>query len=232
MAEKIINSRIQLKTDTSSNWSKATNFIPKKGEFIFYSDLQRFKIGDGSTNVSLLDFVNTVPEYFTNPWSISNEMIISGALSKAEYEKYAGADALILDLLDGDQSAINEITLYKTYYDSDPDGTGNDYYDFEATYNNSLYRIRLYYSSSNDSYSWQYSVSSSSSTMTSKALYMRGADNTQDYLALQPGTNYYVQIQDLGTKASGWGWFINGAFAFTNWISGQALFITVSNNAS
>ena len=52
MAEKIINSRIQLKTDTSSNWSKATNFIPKKGEFIFYSDINKFKIGDGITKIS------------------------------------------------------------------------------------------------------------------------------------------------------------------------------------
>lgn len=229
MAEKTINSRIQLKTDTSLNWRIQSDFIPKKGEFIFYSDLQRFKIGDGSTRVSWLDFVNTVTEYFTKPWSGGNAMLTSGTLSMAEYEKYTGADALILDLLDGDQSAINEITLYKTYYDSDPDGTGNDYYNFEATYNNSLYRIRLYYSSSNSSYSWQYSVSSSSSTMTSKALYMRGADNKQDYLTLKSGTNYYVQIQDLVTKASGWGWFINGAFAFTNWISGQALFITVTN---
>lgn len=58
MAEQTINSRIQLKTDTSTNWGKATTFVPKKGEFIFYSDVKKFKVGDGSKKVGDLDFVN------------------------------------------------------------------------------------------------------------------------------------------------------------------------------
>lgn len=273
-------------------------------------------------------------EEFINAWNSNNQFLTSGSLSVAEYEKYTGADAIMLNLLDPDSSTQNQITLYKTYFDSDPDGTGYDYYYFEATYKNSLYRIRLYYRSSNgnESYGWNYytysesiikvftpaspseqggdmqmsgtltisqynsytgaeilriqtvsgtsdeyeylykqshdynedegkdsnsyyqndryqltfsydgygteqytwaidSVASSASTK-SEALYMRGADNEQRYLTLKSGTNYYVQIQDLGTKASGWGWFIDGAFAVTNWISGQALFITVSNDTS
>ena len=55
MAEKTINSRIQLKTDTSLNWRIQSDFIPKKGEFIFYSDLQNFKMGDGIKKISELD---------------------------------------------------------------------------------------------------------------------------------------------------------------------------------
>lgn len=92
MAEKTINSRIQLKTDTSSNWSKATNFIPKKGEFIFYSDLQKFKMGDGSTLVSNLDFVNEDAKIATQ-----NE---AGLMSSADKTKLdgiaAGANKYIL----------------------------------------------------------------------------------------------------------------------------------------
>ena len=92
MAEKIINSRIQLKTDTSSNWSKATNFIPKKGEFIFYSDLQKFKMGDGSTKLSVLDFVNEDAKIATQ-----NE---AGLMSSADKTKLdgiaAGANKYIL----------------------------------------------------------------------------------------------------------------------------------------
>lgn len=270
-------------------------------------------------------------EEFTNAWDNNNQFITSGSLAVADYEKYTGADAIMLNLVDPDSSTQNQITLYKTYFDSDPDGTGFDYYYFEATYRSSLYRIRFYYLPSSASYGWNYytysesiikvftpaspteyganmqtsgtltisqydsytgaeilriqtaydtvdeyeylykqshgynndegadsdswykndsywlhfsydnstssytwaidSVASSPSTK-SEALYMRGADNEQRYLTLKSGTNYYVQIQDLGTKASGWGWFIDGAFAVTNWISGQALFITVSNNTS
>lgn len=60
--EKTISTRVQMKTDTALNWSKAINFIPKKGEIIIYeadSDYgyERMKIGDGSTKVNNLPFV-------------------------------------------------------------------------------------------------------------------------------------------------------------------------------
>ena len=56
--KKIINARYQQKIDTSENWNKAVNFTPLKGELIVYSDLQQIKIGDGSTNVNDLPFIN------------------------------------------------------------------------------------------------------------------------------------------------------------------------------
>lgn len=63
MAEKKINVRIIQKHDTEENWKKATNFSPKSGEIIVYDvdsthDYERFKIGDGATNVNSLPFVN------------------------------------------------------------------------------------------------------------------------------------------------------------------------------
>ena len=59
--EKLINSRVQLKIDSDSNWARATTFIPKDGEPIIYStdnDIVRIKIGDGSTAVNDLQFIN------------------------------------------------------------------------------------------------------------------------------------------------------------------------------
>lgn len=61
MAEKNIKSRIIHKHDTEVNWSKATGFIPKQGEIIIYDiddtyNYERFKIGDGITNVNDLPF--------------------------------------------------------------------------------------------------------------------------------------------------------------------------------
>ena len=62
--DRKLNARIQHKIDTQENWEKAVNFIPLKGEWIFYdkdaenADI-RLKIGDGETNVNELPFIST-----------------------------------------------------------------------------------------------------------------------------------------------------------------------------
>lgn len=58
MANKTYQGRIVQKHDSSVNWAKATNFIPLKGEIIIYDDLNKIKIGDGTTKVNDLDFIN------------------------------------------------------------------------------------------------------------------------------------------------------------------------------
>lgn len=58
--EKTITTRVQMKTDTASNWKKATNFTPKKGEIIVYSgNPPRIKVGDGTTKVNALPFATS-----------------------------------------------------------------------------------------------------------------------------------------------------------------------------
>ena len=56
MTEKEILTRIQHKYDTQTNWEKATGFTPKKGELIIYSDIKKFKVGDGNSKLSALQF--------------------------------------------------------------------------------------------------------------------------------------------------------------------------------
>lgn len=68
MSEKKIKSRIINKHDVETNWSKATNFIPKAGELIVYDkdathSCERLKIGDGVTVVSSLPFVSSTNDY-------------------------------------------------------------------------------------------------------------------------------------------------------------------------
>lgn len=58
MANKVIKTRMQQKHDISENWAKAENFSPLIGEIIVYDDLNKFKIGDGKTNVNDLPFAN------------------------------------------------------------------------------------------------------------------------------------------------------------------------------
>lgn len=64
MAEKSLQARIQNKIDLTANWAKATNFVPKKGEIIVYSDgggtgIPKMKVGDGSTKVGSLKFIES-----------------------------------------------------------------------------------------------------------------------------------------------------------------------------
>lgn len=57
MAVKTLKTRLQNKSDTQANWNLAVNFIPLKGEIIYYSDIGNFKIGDGVTKLAMLPFV-------------------------------------------------------------------------------------------------------------------------------------------------------------------------------
>lgn len=57
MSDKILKTRIKQKTDTKANWDKAVNFVPLKGEYIYYSDINRVKVGDGAKKVGELPFL-------------------------------------------------------------------------------------------------------------------------------------------------------------------------------
>lgn len=62
MGEHSLSARMQQKIDTAANWAKATNFVPKKGEIIVYSDgggvgVPKIKVGDGTTKVGNLKFI-------------------------------------------------------------------------------------------------------------------------------------------------------------------------------
>lgn len=63
--EKRLNARLIQKHDTEANWNTASNngFVPLKGEFIVYDrddnyTYERFKIGDGTTLVNELPFID------------------------------------------------------------------------------------------------------------------------------------------------------------------------------
>ena len=70
----IVKTRIQNKNDIEANWLKATNFTPLKGEIIIYTDTLRFKIGDGTTLLSQLEFMDKefTPEEISNLYGSSS----------------------------------------------------------------------------------------------------------------------------------------------------------------
>ena len=54
----MIKEQTLIKKDTSINWNKAKNFIPKENGIIIYTDFNSIKIGKGKTKVNDLPFVD------------------------------------------------------------------------------------------------------------------------------------------------------------------------------
>lgn len=113
--EKTISARMQMKTDTALNWSKAINFIPKKGEIIIYeadSDYgyERMKIGDGSTKVNDLPFVIGAKDWNQNDSTASDYI-------KNRPGGYIVPDGLVLNydgIIDGRETLdYDGLTFYK-----------------------------------------------------------------------------------------------------------------------
>ena len=62
MAVKKFNTRIQLKNDTSANWVTGGSLVLLQGEFAWDSTNNNFKIGDGSSAFSALNYAIPVAD--------------------------------------------------------------------------------------------------------------------------------------------------------------------------
>lgn len=92
----IINTRFANKSDTSTNWNIASNaakpFIPLKGEIIFYTDLNRIKIGDGVKTPNQLEFVSSTGDMAKATYDKDGNGIVDnaeklGGVAASEYAK-------------------------------------------------------------------------------------------------------------------------------------------------
>ena len=108
--------RIQQKHAPSTDWAKATNFTPLDGEIIIYTDLNKFKIGDGITKINDLKFTDENKQ---------DKITISGILEGDGAGNIAAADEVQVELVDitpesiGAQPKITANGLLKG------DGNGN-----------------------------------------------------------------------------------------------------------
>ena len=66
----MIKEQTLIKKDTSVNWNKAKNFIPKENEIIIYTDFNRIKIGNGQTKINDLPFIDN------NEYNIEEDTLI------------------------------------------------------------------------------------------------------------------------------------------------------------
>jgi len=70
MEKIMIKEQTLIKKDTSINWSKAKNFIPKENEIILYTDFNKMKIGNGKTKVNELPFIDN------NEYNIEDDTLV------------------------------------------------------------------------------------------------------------------------------------------------------------
>lgn len=66
----MIKEQTLIKKDTSINWSKAKNFIPKENEIILYTDFNKMKIGNGKTKVNELPFIDN------NEYNVEDDTLV------------------------------------------------------------------------------------------------------------------------------------------------------------
>ncbi len=102
MANKTLNTRIQNKRGTSSDWSQATTFKPLEGEIIVYTDINKIKIGNGNTLVGDLPFVEPTHLVLT---------ATSGTITEDQYNK------LMTD--DNSYLVVNNL-IYRRYHKNLP----------------------------------------------------------------------------------------------------------------
>lgn len=110
MANKQLNSRIIHKHDTEANWNKATGFTPKQGEIIVYDrdstySYERFKIGDGITNINSLPFADdnkvdkTTFQQLIGDTSVSDQISSAvGGLKQPFYIEATRSDDVTLNI--------------------------------------------------------------------------------------------------------------------------------------
>ena len=76
---KTIQARVIQKHATTAEWNAATGFVPKLGEVIAYTDVNKLKIGDGKTVAKNLPFLKD--ENTTYTFSASNPTLAWGTTS-------------------------------------------------------------------------------------------------------------------------------------------------------
>lgn len=131
MAEKTLNTRIQQKHDSQTNWDKATNFIPKDGEIIIYdADANnvkpRIKVGDGTSKLSALPFITNDADILTK----LNALDYSGATASGNAISFITQVTQTDGAINATKATIpvaasNQLGLVKSGTDITVDANGN-----------------------------------------------------------------------------------------------------------
>ena len=184
--------RIKQKTDTSTNWAKATNFVPLKGELIVYSDLKKIKIGDGTTKVNDLAFAATP--------SISDISGLQDALDR-KFDKTGGTISGAVkikvdptasnDYVTALQVGYEQTNGFGLYVKNDGESAGSSYI---SIYDRGLVGVKRY----NNDGSFQYIYLPSANGTTESRSFTTN-DQMEEYAAQKSHTHAISDITNLQT---------------------------------
>lgn len=136
---KVINIlRKGVEYNTETYWNAQTDYIPALGAIIVYTDLNKMKIGDGTSKVGDLNFVSVPTEGNKGDALIKNE-------KGSEWETPVEATLveLPIGILKSDGTTITGITTKYLTTTLAVANWSNKTYSFETTYPNSQYDITI-----------------------------------------------------------------------------------------
>ena len=136
---KVINIlRKGVEYNTETYWNAQTDYIPASGSIIVYTDLNKMKIGDGTTKLGDLNFISVPAEGNNGDALVKNE---KG--SKWETPVEATLIKLPIGTLKSDGTTITGLTTKYLTTTLAVANWSNKTYSFETTYPNSQYDITV-----------------------------------------------------------------------------------------
>lgn len=136
---KVINIlRKGVEYNTETYWNAQTDYTPASGSIIVYTDLNKMKIGDGTTKLKDLNFVSVPTEGNNGDALVKNE---KGSKWEAPVE--ATLIELPIGTLKSDGTTITGITTKYLTTTLAVANWSNKTYSFETAYPNSQYDITV-----------------------------------------------------------------------------------------
>lgn len=136
MAEKTLNTRIQVLNDTTANLAAKKDKIPLRGEIVYDSDLHKMKIGDGESTLENLTFVggDEAKNFEAVPTSEETDVqAITRVVGSAEL--HAGDTAIVKRVITGDKTSYTAYVYDGAWKAMDGNyRADNVYFDDDITY--------------------------------------------------------------------------------------------------
>ena len=136
MADKTLNTRIQVLNDTTANLAAKKDKVPLRGEIVYDSDLHKMKIGDGESTLENLTFVggDEAKNFEAIPAGEETDVqAITRVVASAELHN--GDTAIVKRVITGDKISYTAYVYDGTWKAMDGNyRADNVYFDDDITY--------------------------------------------------------------------------------------------------
>lgn len=136
MADKTLNTRIQVLNDTTANLAAKKDKVPLRGEIVYDSDLHKMKIGDGESTLENLTFVggDEAKNFEAIPaGEETDDQAITRVVASAELHN--GDTAIVKRAITGDKTSYTAYVYDGTWKAMDGNyRADNVYFDDDITY--------------------------------------------------------------------------------------------------